>query len=265
MTLALTLVLGTVALTALFWGLTVVLQGYLYNQVADRIPLRAVVGGLAVASFITFWTYLNTHASHPDKYGPVLALDHMMNPTTYKDVTEFEAVRRLGVKDEKGQPKETTVPFKWEGDLRTGRFVEPGTTKEFKTNSSEYVTVALLVPDGDRKVRFDAVLDDAGRYATPNKEFREEGGPRYIEGASPRRMIVPSTAALVLALAVNVLHLVVWFLVFWLVMRFTAGHAIGLTAVFGGVAMFVLMPLLFNLNAPKTPSPSQQQQATAPK
>ena len=67
--LILTLVLGTFALTALFWGLALFVQGYLYNQPADKLPLRALAAGLGVAIFLTGWTYLNTRATHKDKYG----------------------------------------------------------------------------------------------------------------------------------------------------------------------------------------------------
>ncbi len=273
MTLALTLVLSTVALTALFWALAVVLQTYLYNQPADQLPLRALCGGLAVGCFLTAWAYLNTRmVSHTDQYGVVFGFDRMMVATSSKEVDEFEAVRRLRVKDEKGQPKEVTVPFKWQpGATGGGHFAEAATGKDFRTNTSDYMTVALLVPEGNgNKARFDAVMKD-GTYAREGDyvRFTEEGGPRFIDAdpaAGPRLMQVPSTGGLAAAVGVNVLHYVVWFLVFWLALRFTFGHALGLTAVFATASMLVLMPLLFKLNEPKpVPLIQQQQPATAPK
>ena len=73
----------------------------------------ALCGGLAVGCFLTAWVYLNTRqVSHTDQFGVVFGFDRMMVATSNKEVDEFEAVRRLRVKDEKGQPKEVTVPFK---------------------------------------------------------------------------------------------------------------------------------------------------------
>src|SRR5687767_3279135 len=126
----------------MFWGLALFVQGYLYNQPADRLPLRALVAGLGVALFLTGWTYLNTRATHEDKYGVL----HRFVATSQVPVNEFEAVRRLGIKDEKGQPKEVTVPFKWEPAGAGGQFVEVETGKKFEINTSNYMTVAMLVP-----------------------------------------------------------------------------------------------------------------------
>lgn len=248
--LVLTLVGGTVGLTALFWGLALFAQGYLYNQPADKLPLRALAAGLGVALFLTAWTYLNTRAAHKDKYGVL----HEFVATTQVPVEEFEAVRRLGIKDEKGQPKEVTVPFKWRaGGAGGGKFVEPGTAREFQTNTSDYMTVALLVPDGGSKARFEAELQD-GAYTTradDERRFSEQGGERFIDARNPRQMEVPSTGGFVAAVAINVLHFVVWFLAFWLGLRFTVGHSLGLAAAFGLASMLILMPLLFDLNKVK--------------
>ena len=247
MTLVLTLVLSAVALTALCWGLALTLQGQLYNQPADQLPQRAAVAGLAVACMLTGWTYLNTRASHKDKYGTLFEF----TPSTTKEVDEFDAVRRLLIKDEKGQPKEETHAFKWHAAGGQGRFLEVGTGREFKLNTASYMTVAVEVPDGDGKARFTARLEGGGYARGDERRFDEEGGPRSIDGKDPRRMAVPSTGALVAAVAVNVGHFVVWFLAFWVVLRFNVGHALLLTGLFGTVSLFILMPLLFQMNQPK--------------
>jgi len=248
-TLVLTLVLGTVALTTLFWGLGLFVQGALYSQPADRLPVRAVVAGLLMALVLTGWTLLNTRASHKDKYGTLFEF----NPTAVQDVTAFDAVRRLRVKDAAGQFKEEVVPFRFQSGTGTGaaRFVDPA-GQGFRRTTGDYMTVAVLVPAGDAKVRF-AAAEANGVYVLTdgNAVFREENGRRTVTDENMGHMQVPSTAALVVALLVNVLHFAAWFVAFWPVMRFTVGHALGLTALFGGVTMLVLMPLLFQLNAVK--------------
>lgn len=250
MTLALTFLLGTAALTALFWGLGLFVQGALYSEPTDRLPVRAVVAGLLVALVLTGWTRLNTRASHPDKYGTLFEF----NPTAVREVTAFDAIRRLRVKDETGKPKEVVVPFRFQTGTGTGaaRFVDPATGQDFRRATSDYMTVAVLVPDGDAKTRFAAAEAD-GTYALAdgNAVFREENGRRTMTDENMSHMQVPSTSAYVVAVLVNVMHFVAWFVAFWPVMRFTVGHALGLTALFGGVSLLVLMPLLFQLNAVK--------------
>lgn len=261
MTLALTLVALVVALTALFWGVSVFLQGYLYSQPVDRLPLRAVAAGLLVAVVLTGWTYANTRATHRDRYGVLLGFDRMMSPTAEKPVPEFTAVRRLGrtdgrkvqwLTDEKGNPREVTTGYKWQGEENRGRFVDPA-GQEFRLSTAEAVTVALEVPEDGKAARFEAELKD-GQYAPGaggERVFQEAGGSRFIDGTNPRKMQIPSPGAATVGILINAGHLLAWLVAFWLMLRFGFGHALGLTAVFGGVAMVVLMPLLFNTNDPK--------------
>lgn len=243
--LAVTLAGLTVGLFAFFWGIALFLQGYLYSQVADRLPIRAAVSALLVACGLTGWTYLNTRASHTDKYGVLIGLDRMLTPTTSKEVGEFEAVRQLQAKDEKGQPREQKVKFVWNG---RDAFTDADTKARFELNTSSYMTTALLVPGEGGSARFDAVLE-GGRY-TPDKLFKDPAG-RSIEGTAPRIMQIPSPGALAIGLAVNAGCLLLWLVAFWLGMRFNLGHALGLTAMFGLACVLVLMPLLFNANTPK--------------
>jgi hypothetical protein len=248
-TLVLTFVLGVVAFTAFFWGLSLVIQGWLYSGPADRLPLRALAGGLAISCFLTGWVYANTRlATHKDKYGTLFEF----TPSSVREVAEFKAIRQNQSK------KETQVDFTWTGEVRSGKFVEKSNnTKEFKLNTSEYLTVALLIPDtGGKEARFDAELEK-GAYKTKAEDsnaerwFREKDGSRYLDGKNPRLMLIPSTGALLAALALNFAHFALWILIFWLGLRYQVGHGIIMTLIFGLVTMLIIMPLLFNLNAVK--------------
>ena len=121
MTLALTFLILTVSLIALLLAVTIFLQGYLYQQPTEQLPLRAAVAGLAVALFITFWTYVNTRAVGDNKYGTFFDF----NATATKDVTEFEAIRRYPNLPKEEQEK--TVAFKKQPG--TFNFVEVGEDK----------------------------------------------------------------------------------------------------------------------------------------
>src|SRR5207253_1408194 len=83
-------------------------QRVLYSEPAKLLPVRALVGGLILAGFLTGWTYANTRAPHKDKYGTLFEF----NSTAYTDLEAFDAVRwEPPIKD--GKPaRETVVAFK---------------------------------------------------------------------------------------------------------------------------------------------------------
>lgn len=252
MVLVVTLAVLTLAFTAAFWGLSLFLQGYLYSMPASRLPLRALTAGLAVACFLTMWTYFNTRAESENKYGTFFEFD----PTGTKDVKEFEAIR-YGI----ASKAETTVPFKLQPGIKDPKFVD-GAGKEFKLADAGggYITVAMNVTDADgKKARFDAEMRDEPRvgkvYSTDNKIFKEQGGSRFLEGVKPHKVFAPSTGALVVAVALNILMFLAWFIAFWPILQYLTGHAVGLAFVFGLITMVVLMPLLFKLNKPPPPAP----------
>ena len=252
MVLAVTLAVLTIAFAGLFWGLALFLQGYLYSMPAARLPLRSLVAGLAVACFLSMWVYVNTRAESENKYGTFFEF----NPTGAKEITTFEAVR-YGVvtKDEK------VVPFHLQQGAKAPTFVDAEGQKFKLTDAGGgYITVAMNIEVDGKKSRFDAELREDARvgkvYSTDNKLFKEKGGSRYLEGETPNLVFAPSGMTLFLAIALNVLLFVVWFLAFWPILQYLPGHAIGLAFVFGLVSLVVLMPLLFKLNKPKPAQPA---------
>ena len=253
MTLLLTLVLVTASLTALFWAMSLILQPYLYSEPADRLGLRALVGGLILGVYLTGWAYINTRASHHGKYDTLLEF----TPTDTRTIDEFEAVHRLNRKADDGTWVEENVAFVRQPGV-TGRFVEAGDpTQTFQVNGSrggvQFMTVALMVggPDGGDPARFDANLsDDGATYRTRSEDvvFTQVGGSRYVESRVPGVVYAPSLLAVIIAILLNVIHLLLWFVVFWPVMRYSSGAALGLAAGFGLIAMVTFVPLLFEEN-----------------
>jgi hypothetical protein len=249
--LAVTLAVLTVALAAIFWGLSLFLQGYLYSMPASRLPLRALTGALAVSCFLTLWVFVNTRAESENKYGTFFEF----NPTGAKEITQFEAVRYVIASKE-----EKVVPFTLQSGTKPPAFVDAeGQKFKLADSGSGTITVALNIELDGKKSRFDAEMREDPRvgkvYSTDNKLFKEKGGSRYLEGETPYLVFAPSGAALFFAIALNVLMFVVWFVAFWPILQYLPGHAIGLAFVFGLVTMVVLMPLLFKLNKPKPAAP----------
>lgn len=260
------LVLVFIFLFGLFWGGTLIAQGYLYQQPTGQLPARAAVAAALVGSFLAGWVMIDK--KNPGKY------DTFFEFAPYSTTTfnEFQAVRWQAdpvaavkgkqdfKKDEKGNPVEKVSKFK-RGPGAKAPFTEEGTGKAFVLNDADIMTAAIILkPDeGASPTRFNAVLrKDArtGALTYPPKgdekrRFEEENGSRYVLLDQPGVLYVPSTGVVVGALALNFLLFVVWFVAFWPVLRFSWGHALGLTAMFGLVTMLVVMPLLFKPNRQK--------------
>src|SRR5262245_16710166 len=74
-------------LFALFLGGGLVAQGYLYQNPADRMPIRALAAAALVAGFVTFWVWIDQRA--PGRYNTFFEI----RGESTKEFDEFEAVR----------------------------------------------------------------------------------------------------------------------------------------------------------------------------
>lgn len=246
-----------VALFGIFWGGSLVAQGFFYQNVADRLPIRAAVAALVVGGFLAFW--VNLDKKSPGKYDTFFAF----SGESTRDLDEFQAVRwqvdpvSKGLKkDASGNPVETTVKYKRVPGGKTPSFVEDPGGKKFAVNDTDSMTAAILVKDdGGNPVKLAAQLKKDERSGAMNyisdlneRKFVEENGSRYIMHARPGVMHVPSSGVVATALLLNFLLFAVWFVAFWPILKFNVGHSLGFTAVFGLLMMLLVLPLLFKPN-----------------
>jgi hypothetical protein len=249
-----TFLLLTGILFALFWGGSLLAQGYLYQQPASNLPIRAIAASVLVSGFLTFWVWLDQR--NPGKYDTFFEFAG----ETAQRFDEFDAVRwhaDIGGKGYKtgadDKPAETTTPYK-RSATKADTFVNPK-GEPFVMNDATSMTSAILVKagEGGEPVRFNAELKEVPgsgmkSYTGERKRFVEADGSRYIWADQLGVMYVPNTGVVVVALLINLLMFVVWFAAFWPVLQFTWGHALGFAAVFGLVTMLLIMPLLFKPN-----------------
>jgi hypothetical protein len=251
-------------LFALFLGGGMVAQGFLYQNPAERMPLRAAAAALLVSSFITLWVWIDSRS--PGRY------DTLFNFVAYTtaDFNEFEAVRWSGaggkiVRGPDGKPVETVVKFTRPNV--NARFTEEGSgtpfTKIGSTGASAYMTAAIRVkgPKDEQPVRYNATLKEDVRTKeqvySERPRFVEEKGSRYVEAENESQMgklFIPSTGTVVGALALNLLLFVVWLAAVWPVMRFSFGHALMFATALGVLTMLGAMPLLFKPNREPKPA-----------
>ena len=268
MALLLVFLLLLVGLFALFLGGGIVAQGYLYQNPAARLPLRALAAAALVAGFMALWMLIDQRS--PGRYDTFFNF----SPHTTVEIQEFEAVRWTGAGgklklDEKGNPTEAVAKFKRAPGGKSAAFVEDGSGDPFRRNGTtsggaQYMTGAIRVkgPGDADWVRYNATLKEDPRSKektyTPEPRFVEEKGSRYVEVGQPGTLFVPSTGTVVISLLLNFALLAVWVVAFWPVMRFGLGHAV----LFGGslaiITMLAVMPLLFSRNRmpPKAPAPA---------
>ena len=154
---------------------------------------------------------------------------------------EFDSIRKVG-----------------KNELKPVKFLRRGATNEFESidnrklwnrSDADGMVVAVLIHEKGNKqpTRFDANLTSDGRFRTPeDTRYEADGGRRYMDlngmGKVYRRRSMPILGNLF----ANFLHLAVWVIVLWPVMRFTLGHAVGIGLALWGVTM-VLQPALFGL------------------
>ena len=267
MALLLVFVLLLVGLFALFLGGGIVAQGYLYQNPAARLPLRALAAAALVAGFLALWVLIDQRS--PGRYDTFFNF----SPHTTVEVQEFEAVRWTGgggklKLDASGNPTEAVAKFKRAPGGKRAQFVEDGTGEPFRRNGTttggaQYMTGAIRVkgPGDADWVRYNATLKEDEKTKvktyTPESRFVEEKGSRYVEVSQPGTLFVPSTGTIVLSLLLNGALLAVWVIAFWPVMRFSLGHAVLFAGALALVTMLAVMPLLFSQNrVVKAPAPA---------
>jgi hypothetical protein len=253
--LVLTLVGVSAAAFAVFWGISLFLQRYLYNEPADKLPLRAAVAGLLLGCFVTFWVYVNTRADGENKYGVI----HQFSPNDVSaPLAKFQAERKKLDLNQKPVGDET-VTFERQQTDKGMRYLPTfpkpaGEAKPFAVTAPGYYTAALLVEKDGQPLRYEAAMN-GNQYTGPKYTFTEPGG-RTIElsrgldadPAEPLTVVSPSGGAVFLAIVLNVLHLVVWFACFWPLLKFNVGHAVALAFPFFAGMTILVMPLLFEQN-----------------
>ncbi len=263
MTLLLILILVTLVLFAMFLGGGLVSQGYLYQEPADRLPVRALAAAVLVGSFLTMWVWIDKR--NPRRYDTFFEFA----PYERKEISEFDAIRWISPDgknldlDASGKPNEVSARFKRGLGAKSDKFFEVGSDAPFQLNSTgktgeSYMTAAIAIktdPDAE-PIRLDALLKEDPRTHTkaytPEKRFVERDGSRYVLADQLGVLYVPSPGTVALALLLNLVHFLVWFIAFWPIMVFTRGHAFALTVLFGLVTMLLVMPLLFKSN--RTPA-----------
>ena len=112
---------------------------------------------------------------------------------------------------------------------------------------SPSMVVAILVKEKDQAepTRFDAKLDPGDKFPVNGLRYHQANTTRYMDEVSLGTIHRVRSWGLIGNLFANFLHLAIWCVVWWLVMRFEIGNAIAIGLVFWAITMFVVQPPLF--------------------
>jgi hypothetical protein len=236
----------------LLWGGGMLLQGYLYQGPADRLPIRAAASGATMALFLTLWTALDR--ANPGKYETLFDF----SPQEVTEIDAFESV----MKSKSGDETRVLYRRKVGSGGATKDFFNDGEIKDEKgkpwiKNTSERMTVAILVREKDKNepTRFNANLEknEKGEDIFPRDltQLRyTDGSGRWLTADSLGHVYRRKTGVLLANLSLNLAHLMLWAAVLWFGMRFNLWHAIGLALVVWIFLMIAIQPLLFKLARP---------------
>ena len=238
--LLLILLLIGFVLAVFLWLGTLWFQGYIYSEPAGGLAWRAPAAGAAVMGFLALWCFLDYRLADPTAED--LPLDTVWNfsPTETYPRTPWQHF--WSVKN--GQ--ETEYVLRKSAGVGGIQYVDPRTGVPWSRESNGVVQ-AVIIPEGDRKTRFDLDL--------PGGKFKPGEPARYKEDDGRHRVLTENDilsgqmsrlrfGLLVGNVFLNLLHLAVWFACFWLLLRFQWPHALGLAVVFWVLTMFVVFPPL---------------------
>jgi hypothetical protein len=231
-------------LALFFWAGTLFFQAYIYSQPAGHLYWRGPVAALVVTGFFGLWAmidYKSVGDANRGKYRTVFE----MSSSEDVDYPKFWSVRKGGetlyVKHKTARGTE----FREAGP--DGKVRLDG--KVWKRSDTEGVVEAVVVEEKDgAKSRFNADL-------TPDGKFNVKQGQavRYVEADGRHRVMTDDYIGTIHTferslffknIALNLLHLGVWFLCLWLLLQFQWSHAFGLAIIFWLVFTLAIPPLL---------------------
>jgi len=224
-------------LTAVLWIASVILQGYLYNDLAPKLPLRALAGGAVIALFLTAWCAV--YRADPGRFDTLTNFKTEALDGVYD---EFQSVRKVGTEER------PPVRFVRRGDSNDFESVE--TRKLWSRSDADGMVVALLIKERGKEqpTRFDANLQPDGRFRPRDQNrYEADGGRRYMDEVALGKVYRVRSWVYAGNFFANFLHLALWVVVLWFGMRFALGHAVGIGLAVWALTMLAVQPALFGL------------------
>lgn len=227
--LAFILLLLWISLTLVLWFGGAWLQDFLYSEPAAQLYWRAPLAALLLVLWVGFWCQLDYR--HPGRY-----------PAPY----DFSATERKSFDELWSVREGKKVQYKRSAASKGGL----GGRTEYKETAFPYRTwsrsESVIVQEDGNEVTFEAERDQDRNY-----KVQTGRDLRYID-AKGRVMTEGNLGQLYLFrwgtfltyTFLNLVLLMVWFAVLWLLIRFQWSHALGLAALFWLASVLLFVPMM---------------------
>jgi hypothetical protein len=237
MLLILVLVGGT--LLVLLWAGTLFMQGYFYTDATAQIYWQAPASAAVLTLFLFLWCFLNASSAdaRPEAlpYNTIFALN-VEEPMTPKPVEKLWAVTKSG----KVIPYKRVTKLSNYGGKSTDAYVvdREGPGQPYRGSG----VVALEIEENKEKIRFNLAPTERGDY----RRFVDNRGWVILElddepTGQPTKF---HWGLLIVNLFLNFLHLGLWFVCLWLLLRFQWSHALGIGFVLWLIMTLAVLPMV---------------------
>jgi len=227
-----------VALMVVLFVGSMFLQGYIYTEPSPQMWWAAPAAGAVLGLFFAVWCY--AVASSTDARPKDIPYDTFFNFRTHVDmvkdpVTVIWAVKKNGEK------------------VKYARFREAQDRYSYKDTSSvqrpwrSTGVVAIELEHDGEKYRFEEANAESGSY----QEFvNDKGWTMKVFESGPTGQPRKFRATRVLAnLFFNFMHLALWFVCLWLLIRFQWSHALGLAICMWLLFTLAILPMMLDYAA----------------
>lgn len=238
MFLLLIFVLTTLALMVALWVVTMFLQGYYYTEPTPNIAWQAPAAGAAIGGFITLWCLFIVNSK--DVKPGNLPYDTILRFSPKVDLADEPAKELWAVRKGSSEP----VHYKLKKGVQAGQTSYRYHDVESGLPWSAGATVSIQIKSGNDTYRF---LPRPPNTDLGYQEFADDTGwvmRVYSQDGPTGRPYSFRWGRFWGNLFLNFFHLALWFICFWLVLRFHPAHALMLSLVSWLIMTLAVLPLI---------------------
>lgn len=235
------IVLGLILILLLIWlSLAVVLgagslwlQGYFYSEPTPGLVWRAPAVATVLTAFLALWAFLAYRGL--GNFDPLF-----FTAATDKEYAYFYSV-------EKGKDRVRFEQVKGGGTFSGTKYVDRKRSPPrpwSRYDSENRLVEAIIVEDAPGKeVQFNLVRPAGGSFKQEElARYVEEKGRRVMTEDRMGRIESSGCGQVLIHLLLNLVHVGLWFVCLWLLLRFQWPHALGLAVAVAVVVALLVVP-----------------------
>lgn len=229
----------------ILWAGTLGLQGYIYSEPSTELHWRAPAAAGILAGFLGLWCLLDYKKIDPNTNDIPYDTVFRFSPVESRDYEEFISVKA---------GKE--ILYKRHGTGIGVEYLDPQ-GRPWQRGDTEGIVEEIIVTDQGEKLSFKPKglkeVPNPSNPDGPKLKYFPKGSdnfPGYYQVGGRRAMLYAGQVSqfrwsmFLINLFLNFLHLGLWFVCLWLLLRFQWLHALGLAIGFWLVTTLVIMPML---------------------